>query len=63
MKPERTGAVRCSADILGLKKAQVTGLLEPGSGRLAKLQTDQGRMKRPAQDFLARHGRPQGAET
>jgi SNF2 family DNA or RNA helicase len=45
------------SDMLGLKNAQVKGLLEPGTGGLAKLQTDAGRIKRLAEQFLASHAR------
>jgi hypothetical protein len=40
------------AQVLGLKKAQVTGLLEPGTKGLKKLQTDANRIKRLAEHYL-----------
>lgn len=41
------------ADILGIKKAQLKGLIDPGGSCIADLQTEGGRVKRLAHAYLA----------
>lgn len=43
-------------DVLGVKRGQITGIIDPNAELVTKSQTDPDRMKKLAEDYLERHG-------